>query len=408
MRTDRITIDNGRGESLAARLDRPLRDTPRGYAVFAHCFTCSKNVAASVTVSRALVEQGWAVLRFDFTGLGDSEGEFADTHFSSNVDDLVAAAQWLADNHGAPRLLIGHSLGGAAVLCAGRQLDSVDAIATLGAPFHPEHVKRLLRSSVEEIEATGQAEVELAGRTFTIKKEFLDDVSGQPMKTTIGSLGAALLVMHAPRDEIVGIDNATGIFTSAKHPKSFVSLDDADHLLTRPADARYTARVIATWAERYLKSGESREAAEDGGTVAAFGPRRGFRTEIVAGDHVLIADEPESYGGGDTGPSPYDLLLSSLGACTVMTLRMYADRKKWPLEQAVVRLSHAKVHAKDCEDCGEASGKGGKVDRIERSLELRGPDLDDEMRARLLQIADKCPVHRTLVEGPTVVITKLV
>lgn len=406
MRTDRITIDNGRGEMLAARLDRPLRDRPRGYAVFAHCFTCSKNVAASVTVSRSLVEQGWAVLRFDFTGLGDSEGEFADTHFSSNVEDLVAAARWLADNHGAPRLLIGHSLGGAAVLCAGRQLDSVDAIATLGAPFHPEHVKRLLRSSLEEIEATGRAEVELAGRTFTIKKEFLDDVSGQPMKTTIGSLGAALLVMHAPRDELVGIDNATGIFTAAKHPKSFVSLDNADHLLTRPEDARYAARVIATWSERYLRPVQAE--AEDEGTVVGYGPLRGFRTEIVAGDHVLIADEPKSVGGGDTGPSPYDLLLSALGACTVMTLRMYADRKKWPLEQAVVRLSHAKVHAKDCEDCGEATGKAGKVDRIERFVELRGPDLDEEMRARLLEIADKCPVHRTLVEDPTVVVTKLV
>ncbi|MEM6990832.1 MAG: bifunctional alpha/beta hydrolase/OsmC family protein [Myxococcota bacterium] len=402
MQTERIKFDNGRGHALAARLDRPLRDIPRGYAIFAHCFTCSKNLGAVVALSRALVDRGWAVLRFDFTGLGDSEGDFSDTHFSSNVDDLVAAGKWLAEHRTAARVLIGHSLGGAAVLRAAAELDSVVAVATVGAPSHPEHVAKMLTCEREQIERDGEAEVELAGRRFKIRKEFLEDIEEQPMRAAIRGLKRALLVMHAPRDEVVGIENASGIFEAARHPKSFVSLDDADHLLTRPSDAHFAASIIASWAERYLP--EADHVAGDPERVVAWGPSRGFRTELAVGDHVLVGDEPVDFGGTDKGPSPYGFLQAALGACTVMTLRMYADRKKWPLTQAVARLSHGKIHAKDCEDCED--GTKGRVDRIDRIIELRGDDLTDEQRARLLEIADKCPVHKTLTHGTVSIVTK--
>ena len=397
MRTLRTTIPGGSGPALSARLDLPLRGHPRGYALFAHCFTCSKNLNAVIQVSRTLVHAGWAVLRFDFTGLGDSEGEFAETDFSSNVEDLVAAARWLEDTHRGPRLLIGHSLGGAAVLRAAAELDSVTAVATVGAPGHPEHVKRLLASDEEEIEREGKARVTLAGRTFTIRRDFLRDLEEQPMRQAIARLRRALLVMHAPRDETVGVDNAARIFDAAKHPKSFVSLDDADHLLTREEDAEFVGSVITAWAERYLPPVDAAPEHED---VVAWGPERGFRTELTVGPHVVVADEPPSLGGSDRGPTPYGYLLAGLGACTVMSLRMYADRKKWPLEQAVAQLSHEKVHARDVPGVAESAGK---IDRIERKVHLRGP-LSDEQRARLIEIADKCPVHRTL-ESPTVVVT---
>lgn len=402
MRTERVTFDNGRGDALSARLDRPLRDNPRGYAIFAHCFTCSKNLGAVVAFSRAMVERGWAVLRFDFTGLGDSEGEFADTHFSSNVEDLVAAAGWLEEHHRGARVLIGHSLGGAAVLRAAEHLDSVVAVATVGAPCHPDHVTRMLTGSREEIEREGKAEVKLAGRCFTIKRAFLEDIEEQPMREAIRGLKRALLVLHSPTDEIVGVDNASGIFTAARHPKSFVSLDGADHLLTRSADARFAASMIASWAERYLP--ELDAVVNDNEEVVAWGPSRGFRTELSAGEHVLVADEPKSVGGSDTGLTPYGLLQAALGACTVITLRMYADRKGWPLQQAVARLSHAKIHAKDCEECDV--GTSGRVDRIQRVIELRGDALTEEQRVRLMEIADKCPVHKTLVHGTVVVATE--
>lgn len=406
MRSERVGFDNGRGDRLAARIDRPLRDAPRGYVMFAHCFTCSKNLGAVVQLSRALVARGWAVLRFDFTGLGDSEGEFSDTHFSSNVADLVVAARWLEANYAGARVLIGHSLGGAAVLRAAEHLDSVVAVATVGAPCDPEHVSKLLAPKREEIEREGEAEVVLGGRTFRIKQAFLDDIQGQPMREAIGRLGRALLVLHAPRDEVVGIDNASRIFTAAKHPKSFVSLDDADHLLSHKADAHFAGSIIASWAERYLPESDAAELAEE---AIVWGPEKGFRTEVTVGEHVLVADEPKSFGGTDEGPSPYGLLQAALGACTVMTLRMYADRKKWPLRQAVTKLSHTKVHAKDCEGCGDIAAddaKGPKLDRIERVIELRGEALTDEQRERLLQIADKCPVHKTLAHGTVAIVTK--
>jgi putative redox protein len=399
-----VTFDNGRGHELAARLDRPLRDTPRAFAVFAHCFTCSKNLSAAVNVSRALVEHGWAVLRFDFTGLGDSEGDFADTHFSSNVEDLVAACRWLGEHHEAPRLLVGHSLGGAAVLHAAASVESVAAVATVGAPSRPDHVLALLGDNLETVEREGKACVTLAGRDFTIKRSFLDDVREQAMQSAARSLRRPLLILHAPGDKVVGIDNAGQIFQAARHPKSFVSLDGADHLLSRPEDAKFAAGVIAAWADRHLPAREA--AVSSSGDVTAWGPVRGFTTELTVGETSIIADEPRELGGADRGPSPYALLLSALGSCTVMTLRMYADRKGWPLQQAVCHLRHAKVHATDCEGCELEDNPKGKVDRIERRIELRG-DLDDAQRQRLMEIADRCPVHRSMAEGPIAVVTRL-
>lgn len=383
------------GSELAASLDLPAV-TPRAYALFAHCFACSKDTLAASRISAALTAHGFGVLRFDFTGLGGSEGDFANTNFSSNVADLVAAANWLRQNHQAPKLLIGHSLGGAAVLAAAREIPETVAVATIGAPFDPGHVKHLLAPAVAEIEASGEAEVDLAGRKFRIKKQFLQDIGSQNSRDAIGSLRKALLIFHSPRDTTVSIENAAQIFMAAKHPKSFVSLDDADHLLTRREDAAYVAAVLAAWAGRYLGAPvmEARPiAAGDPGIVTVSETREGrFAQAITVGKHRLRADEPPGVGGADTGPSPYDLLLAGLGACTSMTVRMYADLKQLPLEKVTVRLRHDKVHATDCAEC---ETREGKIDRIEREIELEG-SLDDAQRARLLEIANKCPVHRTL------------
>jgi len=392
--SERITFPNAQGQQLAARLDSPPGQT-RAFALFAHCFTCSKDVFAASRISRALAERGFAVLRFDFTGLGASEGEFANTNFSSNMHDLVAAADYLREHHDAPRLLIGHSLGGAAVLAAAERIREAVAVATIGAPADPAHVAHLLADARAEIEARGEAEVVLGGRAFRVQKQFLEDIAGQRLSDQVSRLKRALLIFHAPRDEVVGIDNAGAIFQAARHPKSFVSLDDADHLLTRREDAVYVAEVLAAWASRYLppvaEIAPRLKAAEGEVVVAETGQGR-FAQIIQAGRHTLHADEPEGVGGDDTGPGPYDLVLAGLGACTSMTLRMYAERKGLPLESVLVRLRHDKVHAKDCADC---ETRDGKIDEITRELTVTG-DLDDEQRQRLLEIADKCPVHRTL------------
>jgi putative redox protein len=334
------------------------------------------------------------VLRFDFTGLGESQGDFSDTTFTTNVDDLVSAAQFLESEYKAPRILIGHSLGGAAVLQAAANIPSARAVVTIGAPADPAHVKQHFTGALDELERTGEAEVKLAGRPFRIKKRFVDDLDAVRMENTIGRLGRALLVMHAPLDDIVGIDNAAGIFTAARHPKSFVSLDEADHLLSSPADSQYAGSVIAAWARKYLpdKGAAVQDRPADDSRVTARTGKKGYSTEISVNGHSLMADEPKGVGGTDLGPTPYDLLAAALGACTTMTLRMYADRKGWPLKGATARLRHKKIHADDCRECETASGK---VDHIDRELELTGP-LDDDQRRRLLEIADRCPVHRTL------------
>lgn len=404
MPSDKITFTGHDGSELAARFDRP--DGPQlATAVFAHCFTCSKDIPAARRISQRLCAMGIAVLRFDFTGLGHSGGEFANTGFSSNVDDLLAAIGWLSDQGMAPSLLVGHSLGGAAVLAAAARVDGIKAVATLGAPSAPEHVLHNLGCDLETIESEGQAEVELAGRPFTIRKSFVDDVRSANLKDTIANLNAALLVMHAPRDMTVSIDNASEIFLAAKHPKSFVTLDDADHLITRGEDAEYAAEVIATWVSRYigLKHPAPPPGAPEGIVRVSEADADGFLQDVNSGpSHHTLADEPVAYGGTNRGMSPYGFLSAGLGACTSMTIRMYARRKKWPLEHVWVDVSHEKVHAQDCEHCKE----GQKIDQFRREIHLEG-QLDDDQRLRLREIADRCPVHRTL-EGEIRVETVLV
>jgi putative redox protein len=391
MRTERFDFPNARGQTLAALLHRPAGE-PAAFALFAHCFTCGKDNLAAKRIAEALAERGIAVLRFDFTGLGASEGEFANTHFSSNIADLVAAADHLRRTERAPALLVGHSLGGAAVLAAAGQIPEAQAVATIAAPSDPGHVTGLFKDQVADIRAEGEREVLLAGRPFRIRREFLDDVAEANLLARVKDLHKALLVLQSPTDDTVGIDNASAIFLAARHPKSFVSLADADHLLTRRRDALYAAHVIAAWAERYVEA-PAAAASEDARAVMVSETGEGkFQQSVAAGPHHFLADEPVAAGGMDSGPSPYQLLLAGLGTCTAMTLRLYADQKGLPLTGVSVTLTHAKIHASDCATC---ETKEGKLDRIERTIALEGP-LDEAQRARLVEIADKCPVHRTL------------
>ena len=391
MRTERLEFANEMGEKLAALVDLPL-GKPVAFALFAHCFTCGKDNISAKRISERLAMCGIAVLRFDFTGLGMSEGEFADTHFSSNVDDLVAAGDHLRKTYGAPAILIGHSLGGAAALAAAHRIPDARAVVTIAAPSDPAHVVGLFKDHVDKIREQGQVEVQLAGRPFRIKREFLDDVAEQRIEDCLANLRKALLVFHSPTDDIVGIENASRIFTTAKHPKSFVSLAGADHLLSKKDDAVYVANVIAAWAERYLEQTAERSDEQVGIVLVRETGGGKFQQEIMSGPHRFLADEPVKAGGLDSGPGPYDLLLASLGACTSMTLRLYAENKKLPLQRVSVRLTHNKIHAEDCLNC---ETKEGMIDRIDRNITLEGPLTADE-RKRLLEIADKCPVHRTL------------
>ncbi|MGF1446286.1 MAG: alpha/beta fold hydrolase [Pikeienuella sp.] len=398
MRTEKLDFEGHGGARLAARLDTPP-GRPKAAALFAHCFTCGKDIAAARRIAGRLSAAGIAVLRFDFTGLGHSQGEFASTGFTSNVGDLVAAAGALEARGMAPQILIGHSLGGAAVLAAAGEIPSVRAVVAIGAPADPGHVLHNFGAALETIRADGQAEVNLAGRKFTIGRGFVEDVEGQRIAERVAGLKAALLVLHAPRDAQVGIENAAEIFQAAKHPKSFVTLDDADHLLTRAADADYAARVIEAWSERYLSvAPEPERPAERVVRVCEADPG-GFLQDIRIGpQHSLVADEPKSHGGTDLGPSPYGLVSAGLGACTAMTIRMYARRKGWPLEDVCVDVEHDKIHAEDCAACETAEGR---IDRFRRVIRLEG-QLDAAQRARLLEIADRCPVHRTLESEVTI------
>jgi len=398
MPVERITFPGHDGTQLAARLDMP-QGPHLATALFAHCFTCSKDIPAARRIAARLAGMGIAVLRFDFTGLGHSGGEFANTTFTSNVDDLAAAAQYLQGRGMAPALLIGHSLGGAAVLKARAHIPSVRAVVTLGAPSDPAHVAHNFADALPQIARDGVAEVTLGGRPFCISKAFIDDIAAGSLKTAISNLDAALLVLHAPRDDTVSIDNAAEIFLAAKHPKSFITLDNADHLITRAADAEYAADLIAAWVGHYvdLTPPAPPPGAPEGIVRVSEVDADGFLQDIQSGpDHHALADEPLSYGGTNLGMSPYGFVTAGLGACTAMTIRMYARRKGWPLTHVSVDVSHSKVHAQDAE-----TGSKNRIDEFTRLIWLEG-DLDADQRARLMEIADKCPVHRTLEHGARV------
>jgi len=395
MPTERFQFTGEGGHQLAAALDMPERE-PVAYALFAHCFTCGKDVLAARRIASALSAKGIAVLRFDFTGLGSSEGDFANSTFSSNVADLVRAADHLRETRKSPAILIGHSLGGAAILAAAGEIPEAKAVVTIAAPSDPAHVTGLFADRIEDIRKAGKVEVRLAGRPFHITSEFLDDIAEHGLMAHVTNLHKALLVMHAPTDDTVGIDNATRIFVAAKHPKSFVSLAEADHLLSGKRDAFYVADVIAAWATRYLDPVASEQVGDPGAAprnVVVRETRNGkFQQSVSIGPHQMLADEPVAAGGEDTGPGPYDFVLAGLGACTSMTMRMYADRKSLPLERVTVTLKHSKIYAQDCAEC---ETREGMLDQIDRIIAMEG-SLDGEQRRKLMEIADKCPVHRTL------------
>jgi len=388
---ERITFNNSSGHALAAALELP-DGAPRASALFAHCFTCGKDSAAASRISRTLASTGVAVLRFDFTGLGGSEGDFANANFSSNVDDLLAAAAFLREHHEAPQLLVGHSLGGTAVLSAAPRIPEARAVATIGAPASTDHVLGQLVGSVAAIERDGEATVTLAGREFRVRRQFLDDLRAQRLPESLGALRRALLVMHAPLDETVPIDEASRIFAAAKHPKSFISLDGADHLLSGLGDAQYVAATISAWAARYLDLRGGTRPDVPGGEVHVAEGNRKFLRQVHSDDHAWVADEPKAAGGDNLGPDPYEHLLAALGTCTSMTVRAYANRKGWALEDIDVELEHGREHARDCADCDEQERR---IEVLTRAIRLRG-NLDPDQRRRLLEIADRCPVHRTL------------
>lgn len=396
MSSERIKFNNQDDHELAARLDKPDNQEPHSYAIFAHCFTCSKDLKSVANIARALNSSGIAVLRFDFTGLGQSEGEFEQTNFSSNVQDLLDAGSWMKENHRAPELLIGHSLGGAAVIYAASKMKSIKAVAAIAAPSDPGHVIQHFSEGIDKIEQDGAAEVNIGGRPFMISNQLVVDLREQKMEDVLKDLRKPLLVLHSPQDHIVSIKNAEEIYLNARHPKSYISLDGADHLLSDERDSTYVGKVIAGWAERYLEIPE-RETPETHRQVAVSIGNEGYTAEVVAGRHLLLADEPKEAGGKDFGPSPYEYLGASLGACTAMTLRMYADRKDWDLQKVLVHLDHEKDYPEDASDGDNKK----KISHITRVIEIHG-DLDEDQRKRLLEIANKCPVHKTLSETPVI------
>lgn len=404
MRSSKINFTNADGESLSGRLDLPANQDPHNFAIFAHCFTCTKDFSAVRNVSRALASQGFGVLRFDFTGLGDSDGDFANTNFSSNVRDLVSAAHFLEKEYKAPSLLVGHSLGGAAAIFAGGEIETIKAIATIGAPSNPVHVQKQLGKGLETIKRDGEAEITLAGRNFTFKQQFIDDLEDNSCVDAARSLDKALLILHSPQDDTVSIKNAEEIYLAAHHPKSFVTLDGSEHLLIDKESASYVGKIIAGWAARYIPLPAQEEINTTHQVAASLDAEDGFSTELKLGNHYLKADEPVRVGGNDYGPTPYELLAGSLSACTAMTIQMYAKRKGWDIDNVEVHTSYSKTHAQDCEAC-ENDGSA-KIDTFHREIKITS-NLDEKQLQRVLQIADKCPVHKTLHEE-TQVISKLI
>ncbi len=419
----KVVFQNHQGQSLAGLMELPA-DSPVGVALFAHCFTCGKDISSASRISRALANRGFAVLRFDFTGLGSSDGDFANTNFSSNVADLVAATEFLREEYSAPDILIGHSLGGAAVLAVAEHVPEAKAVVTIGSPATPSHVIHHFEDKLEQIELEGEAEVDLGGRPFRIQQQFVTDLQSQAQQQRVGKLRKALLIFHSPVDQTVPVEDAAVIYGWARHPKSFVSLDDADHLLSRAADAEYVADTLVAWIKRYLPDHSLSEVSEkrsgqvliEGNQTAGTHVANGqllvaeknlrFTRHIMTDDHQWYADEPMDVGGDNQGPDPYELLLASLGACTSMTMRMYANRKDWPVEQIYVSLRHENVHSDDCLNC-DYKGEPRKLDVLHRDIRIEGDSLTQEQREKLLEIANKCPVHRTLHNHP-VVLSRLV
>jgi len=399
MSSIRVNFNNSNDLQLSAKLELPDHQTPHNFAIFAHCFTCSKNLNAVKSIAHSLTQAGFGVLRFDFTGLGQSEGDFKETNFSSNISDLICAANYLETNYSAPTLIIGHSLGGAAAIYAAGEIKSIEAVASIGAPSAPQHVKHLFESYLDKIEGQGEARVSIGGRPFTVKKSFLEDLESKEMSHVVKHLRKPILVIHSPQDDTVGIENAKEIYQNAMHPKSFVSVDKADHLLSKSNDSLYVGKVIAGWASRYVTL-TKKERVKSPSQVAVSLGNEGFTSDVFIGKHTLTADEPQSVGGMDFGPAPYDFVSSGLAACTAMTLRMYANRKSWNLEKIMVHVDHHKIEVEN-EDGGSS-----KVDCFKRKIELEG-DLTETQELRLLQIADKCPVHKTL-ENSSKVETELI
>ncbi|MEQ8910596.1 MAG: alpha/beta fold hydrolase [Vicingaceae bacterium] len=391
MRSEKVSFSNQEGQLLSGQLKFPIDQEPFAYAVFAHCFTCNKNFKAVQNISRGLTSNGIAVLLFDFTGLGQSEGEFESTTFSSNISDLFAACEFLSENYQAPKIMIGHSLGGAAALFAAEKLKHIESVVSIAAPFDPYHVTHLIAEELDEIKAKGKAQVNIGGRPFTISEQFVKDLESQKAEETARKLRKPILIMHSPQDNIVSIDNAAKIYQEAMHPKSFISLDGADHLMSNETDSIYAGSMAAHWVRKYLDSKTDVELQSDS-KVATKTEADSFTTEVKAASHHFIVDEPKEVGGNNYGPSPYDLLSAALGSCTSMTLQLYAKRKKWDLQEVTVHINHHKKHALDCDECGK---KSSKIDHFEREIELEG-DLNQEQKSRLLEIADMCPVHRTL------------
>ncbi len=392
MKNTKVTFPNKEGVTLSAKLNLPANQQTLHYVLFAHCFTCTKNLKAIHNISRSLTSLGYGVFTFDFTGLGDSEGKFKDTNFSSNIDDLIAAAEFISEKYQEPELIIGHSLGGAAAIKAAAKLPYIKGVVTIASPADAAHVLHLITPSLDEIKEKGEALTNIGGRKFKIKKQFIDDIQDHAIEETLKKLRKPLLIMHSPQDNIVGIDNAELLYKAAFHSKSFVSLDGADHLLSNKADSQYVGQLIASWAQRYIQTADQDLPETEHQTVTRIGDaEEKFTVHVKTGNHYFISDEPENAGGMDLGPSPYQLLSAALGACTAMTLRMYANHKKWNLEEVNVHLNHHKKHADDCSNCDEKS----KIDHIERIIEVDG-DLDEQQKKRLLEIANKCPVHRTL------------
>jgi putative redox protein len=403
MNIKKVSFSNAEEQELVGRLELPVDQHPHNFVIFAHCFTCNKNLSAVKNISRELTSNGFGVLRFDFTGLGESEGDFENTNFSGNVEDLISASNYLKEKHSAPTLLIGHSLGGAAAIFAASKIESVKAVATIGAPSNPKHVKHLIQSSVEEIKTNGKANVNIGGRPFTIKKQFLDDIETKSLPEVAKNLRKALLVMHSPQDITVGIENAEEIYVAARHPKSFVTLDGADHLLMKKEDSSYVGSVISNWAKRYVSISKIEALTTNYQVIASLNTSDGFSTQMRVGNHFMMADEPTSYGGNDFGPSPYELVSAGLSACTAMTIQMYVKRKGWDLQNVEVHTNYEKTHASDCENCENTSAK---IDAFNRKIKLTG-NLDNTQIKKILQIADKCPVHKTL-HNEVKVITNLV